>query len=155
MKQRRTAQPRSLAAALGKVTAKAYKKRGFAAPSVVNEWPAIVGPALARGTLPERLGRDGTLRVRVAGPVATELQHMEPQILERIAQYFGYRAVRRLAFVRAPLAAPRAAPPPPPALSPVPAEALAAAERGTRDARLREALTSLGRAVLAKRRVTP
>jgi len=64
---------RPLASALHQVTAKIYRKRGFAAAGVVNNWPAIVGPQLARHTMPERLGADGTLRLRVDGPLAVEV----------------------------------------------------------------------------------
>lgn len=147
-------QPRRLASALGKVTAKTYRKRGFAATNVIAEWAAIVGQDLARRTLPEKLGADGTLRVRVDGPIATELKHLEPQILERIAQYFGYRAVRRLYLVRGPL--PQAvAPVPRPASRPLDPRVerwLAQTLENTQDEQLRAALTRLGRAIMARDR---
>lgn len=145
-------QPRRLAGAIGKVTAKTYRKRGFAATNVIAEWPAIVGADIARRTLPERLSAEGSLRVRVDGPIATELKHLEPQILERISQYFGYRAVHRLHLVRGPL--PRTPDPAPrPARRPLDPEAeiwLAKTLEGTRDERLRAALMRLGRLVAAR-----
>jgi hypothetical protein len=79
------------------------KDHGFALPAILCNWPNIVGDSLARDTSPERLSRDGSLTVRVAAPVSTVLQHQEPQILSRIATYFGHRAVHRLKFVRGPL----------------------------------------------------
>ena len=79
---------RPLAIALHKVTEKIYRKRGFAAAGVITNWPAIVGQDLARHTMPEQLDSNGTLRLRVDGPLATELQHREPEILEKIAGYF-------------------------------------------------------------------
>jgi hypothetical protein len=137
-----------LAAALGKVTSKPFRSRGFAALSVINEWHAIVGADLAGRTTPERLGRDGTLSVRVAGPAATELQHQEPQIIERIARYFGYKAVHRLKFIQAPLPTPDSAKPTkrpqPPSASPVASNKLVTQ---TRDSDLRAALARLGAAV--------
>lgn len=140
-----------LAAALGKVTSKPFRSRGFAALSVINEWHAIVGADMAVRTTPERLGRDGTLSVRVAGPAATELQHQEPQIIERIARYFGYKAVHRLKFIQAPLPAPDS-PKPVARVRPNP-PGRAANETivtKTRDGGLRAALTRLGAAVEEK-----
>jgi hypothetical protein len=147
---------RPLASALHQVTAKIYRKRGFAAAGVVNNWPAIVGPQLARHTMPERLGADGTLRLRVDGPLATELQHLEPQILEKIAQYFGYRAVHRLRLIQGPLEKkpPPATPAPTPELDSDSAKTLAGTLEGTRNAAVKNALARLGKAVLGQARNT-
>ena len=92
-----------MASTLHKVTEKIYRKRGFASAGVLVNWPAIIGEDWARHTVPERLGASGTLRLRVDGPLATEIKHLEPQILERIASYFGYRAVNRLSMIQGPL----------------------------------------------------
>ena len=151
-KARRQAQP--LSALIGRITAKSFEARGLAAAGIAAEWPAIVGEAVAASSWPERLGRDGTLRVCVTGPVAVELQHLEPQILERIAAYYGYRAVTRIAYVN------RAAPPPPPRrerrrlreFDSESAQRVESAVDSTRDRGLRTALAALGRAVLARRK---
>ncbi|MDP6817491.1 MAG: DciA family protein [Alphaproteobacteria bacterium] len=146
-------QTRPLASALHKVTEKIYRKRGFASAGVIDNWPAIVGEELARHTSPERLGGDGTLRLRVDGPLATEIKHMEPQILERIAGYFGYRAVNRLALIQAPLEKP---PPQEPAVVRIldsdSAKTLAETIDGTRSADIKSALARLGKAVLSRPR---
>ena len=146
---------RPLASALHKVTEKIYRKRGFASAGVVTNWPAIVGEELARHSMPERLSRDGTLRLRVDGPLATELKHLEPQILERIASYFGYRAANRLSFVQGPL---KNSPPettvPERTLDSNSAKTLADTINGTRNANVKSALTRLGTAVLSQPRDT-
>ena len=146
---RRLARP--LSWALGKVAAKSFEARGLAAAGIVGEWRAIVGEALAACSWPDRLQRNGTLRVRVAGPVAVELQHLEPQILDRIAAYYGYRAATRIAYVQAPPLAPppRVPRPAPPPLDPAQAARVDHATGETRDLRLRQALRSLGRTLLA------
>ena len=149
MRKARQAQP--LSTLIGKITAASFEARGLAAAGIAAEWPAIVGEATAACSWPERLGRDGTLRVCVAGPVAVELQHLEPQILERIAAYYGYRAVTRIAYVN------RAAPPPRPVhehRTPrrIDSESAARVENtvdSTRDGRLKSALAALGRAIIA------
>lgn len=148
---RRPARP--LSWAIGKIVAKSFEARGLAAAGIVGEWRAIVGEALAACSWPDRLQRNGTLRVRVAGPVAVELQHLEPQILDRIAAYYGYRAATRIAYVQAaPVApAPRARRPAPPPLDPARAARVEHAVGETRDSRLKKALGALGRALLAGR----
>jgi len=93
---------RSLAQLVPKLTRRAIGKRGFAEAGLLSEWQAVVGQDIARKALPERLDfprgkqREGTLHLSVAGAWATALQHLEPQLLERINSYFGYQAVARI-----------------------------------------------------------
>jgi hypothetical protein len=127
----------------------AFRQRGFVEAAVVNEWSSIVGERLAGMCCPERLTRDGALRVRAQGSAAPELQHLAPQVLERVAAFFGYAAANRLVIVHGPPATrptSRRAPPRP--LSPVEAKALEASLEPVEDERLREALERLGRMVL-------
>jgi hypothetical protein len=104
----------ALASMLPRVTAPIFKKRGFAEAGILTDWPAIVGEHLARHTMPEKIafprnGRSaGILHIVTESAFAPELQHLEPQVLERINGYFGYFAVARLRIqhgrvVRAPL----------------------------------------------------
>ena len=143
---------RALAALLPKLTKSLYRARGFAEAGVLNDWPDIVGRPLADYTAPERLGPDGALEVRVGGAWALELQHLEPLVLDRIATYFGYRAVTRLVLTQGPLP-PRPEPPRKPrpkVLSNAQAEALARDLAMTEDPKLRAALERLGREVLGE-----
>ena len=100
--------PRPLAATVGGLAKKTLGKRGFAEAGLVTGWEGIVGLELAASCWPDRLSfppgrRDGgTLRIRVSGGFALELQHMEPQLLERINGHFGYRAIERIAMIHAP-----------------------------------------------------
>ena len=140
-----------MASALHKVTEKIYRKRGFASAGVLDNWPAIVGADLARHCMPERLGGDGTLRLRVDGPLATELKRLEPQILQRIASYFGYRAVNRLSLIQGPLEKPQVEKSKPArVLDSDSAKTLADTVRGTRNAEVKRALARLGEAVLSQ-----
>lgn len=63
---------------------------------LMTAWPEIVGPDFAARCVPEKLRRDGTLVVRADGPTADLLQHVEPQLRRRIADFAGYEAVKRL-----------------------------------------------------------
>jgi hypothetical protein len=154
---RRYSGMRAIAATLPRVAGTVLRRRGFAEPRVVTDWAAIIGPELARETMPERLtfakgAQDGgVLRIRAAGPLALELQHLEPLVIERINGYFGYRAVAKLAFVQAP-AAPLRRPRPGPGDAPLDAGAEARLDgmlAGVEDEALRASLARLGRAILA------
>ena len=155
--------PRALAAAVSRLTAPVFGRRGFAQGAVVNEWAAIVGAHLARHTVPEKIvhaegGREeGTLHLRVdSGALAIELQHLEPQLIERVNGYFGYRAVGRVKLAQGPLprrlekpgAAPRE-------IDMAEEKDLAGRLAAIDDADLRAALDSLGRAVMGRRGTLP
>jgi hypothetical protein len=117
------------------------------------EWPAIVGAELAAATWPDRLSRDGVLRLRVAGTLAPELQHRAPLLIDRINLYFGRAAISRLVLVQAPLPLPSA--PARTALPPLPASEAQSLDRqldSIADPKLRAALARLGRLVAANAR---
>lgn len=113
--------PAPVGARVGAVARAAFAKRGFSEAHVLAHWPEIAGDQLAEYSSPEKLvfprasgedagrGRRGgaTLVVRVDGPVAVEIRHLEPQIIERINAYYGHSAVARLKLVQGPLPAKR------------------------------------------------
>lgn len=124
--------------------------RGFTETGVLTDWPDIVGRPLADFTSPERLARDGTLYLRVSGGWALEVTHLEPALLDRIAGYYGYRAVTRLSLMQGPL--PVRAQPRHPKIRALSADEEAALAVSLDDAggpKLRAALEGLGRAVIA------
>lgn len=97
-----------------------FKARGFQQDHILRHWMEIVGPSLAVMSIPEKLAfprkrkdesnrraEGGLLTVRVDGPAGLEFAHQEPQILERINGYYGYRAVTRLKLLQAPLPLPK------------------------------------------------
>lgn len=150
--------PRTLATTLPKITKAVLEKGGRDYAALVAEWAQIVGPALARASLPEKFSRrrpsdeasgtSGILTIRVTGGAAMEFQHSEPQILERINAYLGHRAVSRLKLVQGPIPG-RARPRPPavPPLSPAQAEAVDSAVATVADPELQSRLARLGRAL--------
>jgi hypothetical protein len=139
---------------LGRILDPAARRRGLAEARLLTEWPSIVGPEVAARSQPVRLshGRDrqgGVLSLHVAGSAALELQHSEPQVLERINGFFGYPAVARLHLVQAPLR--RAGARPLPArrarLTSAEESEVALAVHGVADPALQAALAALGRAL--------
>lgn len=146
-----------LARAVSKILDPAARKRGFAAASLLADWADIVGPALARRCQPAALqaargARGGVLVLHATGAAALEVQHALPQLIERINGHFGFKTVRQVRLVQAPL------PPRPtmvaPAirqLDPVEEAELERAVAPVADEELRTALSRLGRSIKARR----
>lgn len=161
---RRGGAPRPLAAMIGGLTRQVLGKRGFAEAGLITEWASIVGDALAAASRPDRLSmspgrRDGgTLKIRVGGGAATELQHLEPLILERINGHFGYRAVERLVLMHAPVDdidtakdKRKKTKPPTPMPNPAGMAEIESHLAEVEDPEIRTALARLGQAMLADR----
>jgi len=81
------------------LTKRALGRYGFGQSALITDWHRVVGERLAKFCHPlkiyfqrgQRVG--GVLYIRVVGPMALELQHMEPLLIDRINTYFGYGAV--------------------------------------------------------------
>lgn len=144
----------AVSTSLPKVAAPALRKRGFAEARLITDWPAIAGDMLARETVPQKLvfprgtRSGGTLHLRVSSGFALELQHIAPQLIDRINGFFGFGAVADLRFAQGPIPAqrrPRRVRAP---VLPAPQEArLAGRLAEIDDPELRAALQRLGRAV--------
>ncbi len=109
-RNRRAGGLRPVATTLPKITRKALGRRGLAEGSLISEWPEIVGETLAARCLPIKLSfadpkrrAEGTLILQVESAWTLELQHLAPQLIERINQSLGYAAVARLNFRQGPL----------------------------------------------------
>lgn len=148
----------SIAMPVDRLTRPVFGKHGFASGALIVDWASIVGSGIASHTLPIRIKfppkirAEGMLIVKVASSAfATELQHLEPLILERINSYFGWQAVARLKLVHGPL------PPRPPARPAAPEPAPEAARRLEKtlevveDDELKAALERLGRYIAARK----
>ena len=147
---------RPLADSLPRVTRRALGRQGFAQGGLLHDWPEVVGPDLAAICQPRKLSfpkrerrTEGTLTLRVAPGHALMLQHIEPQICERVNTYLGYAAVVRLRLQQGALPKPLQKKRPPPLVLGSEAERrLKAKTEAIDDPELREALERLGRAVL-------
>jgi hypothetical protein len=135
------------------VTRRTLGRHGLAEGGLIADWTAIVGAMIAERSLPLRLSfaggerREGTLHVRVSGALALELQHLEPQVLERINGYFGYRAVGRLKIHQGPVPVERRDRREPPPLGPEAEAEIGTLVAGVDDEGLRQALRDLGRSL--------
>ena len=137
--------PRAVGALVPAVVRPAFRRQAPATAQVLADWDAIVGPAIAAVTTPRKLFA-GTLAIACSGPMAVELQHLSDQLIGRINGHLGQVVVTRLRFMQEPRP-PIARPPPPRPLAIAAAKAAVAA---LPPGELRDALETLGRAVLAR-----
>lgn len=133
----------------------AFRKFGFIQSSVVTRWPEIVGKRHAALTAPELIrfppGKraGGTLQLVVSSGHAPMIQHIVPEIIERVNRFFGYEAVVRVTLRQGEVKASETVDRPPPAmLRPVPTE-LGEGLREVSDPELRAVLESLARGIEA------
>ena len=135
----------------------AFRRFGFVQSSVVTRWPEIVGPRHAQVCMPEAIRfppgekSDGILQLVVVPAHAPLIQHVIPEIMERVNRFFGYKAVARVKMRQGAVKPPRAVGPPtaPPSLKPIPME-LGESLRDIGDPELRTVLESLARSLGAK-----
>ncbi|GLP92467.1 DUF721 domain-containing protein [Gluconobacter roseus] len=84
------------------LTQPVFKKKPPVLARLMMDWVDFVGPRLAKQTEPRRLSA-GTLTLACSGPIAMELQHLAPQIIERINVACGLRGeyeIERLKIVQ-------------------------------------------------------
>ena len=135
----------------------AFRKFGFVQSSVVTRWPEIVGPRHARVCAPEAIRfppgekADGILQLVVVPAHAPIIQHVIPEIIERVNRFFGYKAVAKVKMRQGEVKQPAGndRPAAPPSLKPVPIE-LGDSLRDIGDPELRAVLESLARSLGAQ-----
>lgn len=82
----------------------AFRRFGFVQSSIVTRWGDIVGSRYGEVSAPESIRfpagqkSNGTLNLIVASGFAPMIQHVLPEILERVNRFFGYAAVAKVAM---------------------------------------------------------
>lgn len=77
-------------------------RQGFAESDVLLRWPEIVGPQLSTVCRPVKVSYGGdrsigaTLIVQTDSGRAPEVEHQQQLFVDRVNQFYGYRAIRRL-----------------------------------------------------------
>jgi hypothetical protein len=149
--------PRPVAELVPQIGRAAFRRFGFVQSSVVTRWPEIVGQRHAEVCSPESIRfppgekSDGILQLVVRPAHAPLIQHVVPEIIDRVNRFFGYRAVARVKL-RQGVVPPRpdtAKPTSPPSLRPIPME-LGDSLRDVGDPELRAVLESLARSLGSK-----
>ena len=145
---------RPIAELMPEIGRTAFRRFGFVQSSVVTRWPEIVGPRHARVCAPEAIRfppgekSEGILQLVVVPAHAPIIQHVIPEIIERVNRFFGYRAVAKVKLRQGEVKPPPAAESPkaPPSLRPIPVE-LGDSLRDIGDPELRAVLESLARSM--------
>lgn len=143
---------RSVAEMLPDVGRASFRKFGFVQHSVVSRWGEIVGQRYAGVSAPESIRfpqgqrANGTLTLTVAGAHAPMMQHVAPEIVERVNRFFGYPAVDKVVIRQGQVAKPVTKATPKPVQQPVPVE-LGDSLRAVSDPELRAVLESLARGI--------
>ena len=99
---RRALRARAVSEMLPEIGGAAFRRLGFVQSSIVSRWQEIVGERYAGISAPESIrfphGKraQGVLNLVVEGAHAVTMQHIAPDIIERVNRFFGYPAVARL-----------------------------------------------------------
>lgn len=155
----RGGQARAIADLMPEIGRTAFRKFGFVQSSVLTRWPEIVGERHARVCQPEAIRfppgekTDGILQLLVVPAHAPIIQHVIPEIIERVNRFFGYSAVAKVKLRQGAVKPPPGSREPraaqvtgPPSLRPVPVE-LGDSLRDIGDPELRAVLESLARSL--------
>lgn len=145
----RVGAPRQIADLMPTIGQAAFRKFGFVQSSIVTRWAEIVGTHYAEISVPESIrfpvGKKagGTLQLTVMSGHAPMIQHVLPDIIDRVNRFFGYAAVAKVAMRQGEInAVPPERRPPPRNLRPIPNE-LGDSLRDIGDPELRAVLESL------------
>jgi hypothetical protein len=85
------------------------QQNGFIQARILLEWEYIVTPQFAqlctpvKVTFPIKQRHNGRLVLRTTSSMATELAYLEPQIINRINQFFGYEAIQKITLQQGPI----------------------------------------------------
>jgi hypothetical protein len=135
----------------------AFRRYGFVQSSVVSRWVEIVGPTHAKVCQPEAIRfppgekAGGILQLVVLPAHAPLIQHVIPEIIERVNRFFGYGAVAKVKLRQGAVQPGHAETPreAPLSLKPIPME-LGDSLRDIGDPELRAVLESLAQSLVTK-----
>jgi hypothetical protein len=150
----RGGQARAISDLMPEIGRTAFRRFGFVQSSVVTRWPEIVGPRHARVCAPEAIRfppgekSDGILQLVVVPAHAPIIQHVVPEIIERVNRFFGYKAVAKVKLRQGEVKRPSSQEPAtaPTSLKPIPME-LGESLRDIGDPELKAVLESLARSL--------
>lgn len=96
--------PRAIADLMPRIGGAAFRRFGFVQSSIVTRWAEIAGERYASLSMPESIRfpagkkEKGTLSLTVMSGHAPIIQHVIPEIIERVNRFFGYEAVVKIAI---------------------------------------------------------
>ena len=93
---------RNLSTLINKVSIPILRKKGFYDSRIITSWHEIVGHEWAKYTIPVKISSDQHNNCRTLhiiaynSGVAFEMQYAHDIIIERLAQIFGYKTIKRI-----------------------------------------------------------
>jgi hypothetical protein len=84
-------------------------QKGFIQARILLEWDYIVTPQFSqfctplKVTFPLKKRSEGRLFLQATSSMATEIAYLEPMILSRVNQYFGYQAISKITIFQGPV----------------------------------------------------
>lgn len=100
--RRRGGEARAVSDLVPDIGRAAFRRFGFVQSSIVSRWDEIVGPRYADVSAPEMIRfpagqkAGGTLELVVESGHAVMIQHVLPEIVDRVNRFFGYEAVAKV-----------------------------------------------------------
>lgn len=150
---------RPLIKALTKVVDPIYQQQGFIRAKIILDWHLIMGDKFANFCVPEKIyfpfekRTGGRLVIKTTSSFAVEISHHEPVIINRINQYFGYKAVERISISHTFMTPRRHKKQPVRILSQEQKEQIEQQLEEITNPQLKKALYNLGTAILQKREI--
>jgi hypothetical protein len=107
--------PAAVGRFIAPIAGKALSRGGTAMAGLLSQWAAIAGPSLASYTMPAKMtgaapefafpgkSAPSLLHLKVDPARALEVQYAVPQLIERINQALGYKAVAGVRLIQAPM----------------------------------------------------
>ncbi len=154
--------PVSVGRFVAPIAGKTLSRGGTVLAELLCEWPTIAGPSLARYTSPAKLTKaapepnsagkaaPAVLHLKVDPSKALEVQYSTPQLIERINQTLGFRAVSALRIVQAPVRRNAGTPSRPVKLAPAEVKPAPAQDELTPANRLSAALARMASGIKAR-----
>jgi hypothetical protein len=124
---KRSQQSKSISALVTELAKPLFQKKNVQIMRLLLEWPNIVGKEYSQNSTPEKIffnntnghRGNGVLTLKINERYAFEYQHLTPVIIERVNQFFGFKAIERVILKKSPAPIIHASPPamPPPKIS--------------------------------------
>ena len=86
---------------ISKISKPFFNKQGFVKSYIIDNWKEIVGEEYYKKSIPEKLRIQkggGVLTIATDGATSTEMEYIKTDIIKKINDYYGYRAVNRIRF---------------------------------------------------------
>ena len=86
---------------ISKISKPFFNKQGFVKSYIIDNWKEIVGDEYYKNSVSEKLRIQkggGVLTIATDGATSTEMEYIKTDIIQKINDYYGYRAVNRIRF---------------------------------------------------------